>query len=196
MFADLFDLLTSTIGFAFPLVCLFEGMRRIGASGVSRNSVVLAVFGLVFLAPHIGYGYWAHQFQIQTLETVRKGVTIPELPDNWGVDFPPEKRNQGSVELARAAFIEHGRLYRYFTQSGERLVFAPTYADLQEREAKVAGLAKLEASAENTERWPLRLALSTCLVALFGFGFGRTGTKVANPPLNTDAPPNGGAPVS
>ncbi len=75
-------------------------------------------------------------------------------------------------------------------------MYAPTAADLLERERMVASFAKLEASAEDTANVPVRLSLTTVLVALLGFSFGRTRAKVANPPLNTDAPPSGGAPVS
>jgi hypothetical protein len=167
-------------------MCLFEGVRQWAASGALRNALLLSSFGLVFMLVHIGYSYWVHKYQIEILSSVEKGLKIPELSVNWGNDMPPESRASGSLELARVAFFEHGRLHHYFDKSGERMLFAPAASDLQERERKVASVARLEASAEDTKDVPLRLVLSTALVAFIGYGFGRAQAKSANPSIKTD----------
>ena len=178
----------SVIAFIFPIICLFEGIRRSAALGISRNSLILSILGFVFLLAQIGYGDLAHQLHLDVLESLRRVIDIPELPEDWGSEFLPEKRNKDSHEHARIAFLDHGRLSHYFSKSGERLVFAPTSTDLQERERKVVSLAKLEASAEHSESVPVHLALTTGLVILLGVVLGGTRTKAVNQPLNTDAP--------
>ncbi len=182
-----FDLIASVGGYIFPLMCLFEGVRQWATFGTHRNAVLLSTFGLAVMLVHIGYSYWVHQYQIEILSRVEKGLDIPEVPVIWGSDMPPEKRTSGSLELAHAAFLEHGRLHHYFDKSGERILFAPAASDLQERERKVASVAKLEASAEGIKSTPMRLVLTAALVALIGCGFGRARAKGTNTSINTDA---------
>jgi hypothetical protein len=195
-FSTSVDLVMSVISFLFPIVCLFEGTRRMANQGVSKNHVLLAVLGFVVLLGNFGFSYWVHEFQMETLQTLRKGINVPDLPPEWGSNFPTERRNANSLALARAAFLEHGLLRHYFSKSGERLVFTPTQTDLEERENNIIGLAKLEASAEDTAILPVRFAITICLAVLFGVGFGHTQPKVANPSPNPDGPPSGGGPVS
>lgn len=187
MFSTWFDLLESVCSFVLPLVCLFEGTRRCTALGISRNSVMLSIFGLIFLLAQLGYGYWTHQFQLNVSEIFRKDIEIPEVPEDWGSELSPEKRHMDSHKIAHMAFLDHGHLYHYFNMSGDRILFTPALADLQERERKVAILAKIELYSENTMAVVVRQALTIGLVIVLGVVFGRSRTKVVNSSLKMDA---------
>lgn len=175
------DLTFTVLGNTFALVCLFEGARQIGSTGIHKKAVALALFGSIYFLAHAGFSYWANHFQLQTSALIRKGVNIPELPQNWGSNLPIEKRATSSLETARAAFFEHGRLHHYFGNSGERQMFVPNQNDLMERESRVASLAKLEYAAEQSSNVPAHWLLTTISAVLFGFGFGRSrSTKTGN----------------
>ena len=148
---------------------------------------MLSLLGFIFLLSQLGYGYWTHQFQLDVSEIFQKEIEIPEVPEDWGSELLPEKRNMDSHKLARMAFLDHGHLYHYFNMSGERVLFTPTLADLQERERKVAILAKIELSSENTMTVVVRQALTIGLVIVLGVVFGHRRTKVVNSSLKMDA---------
>ena len=133
----------------------------------------MSLFGFALMLVQIGYSYRAYQFQEEALSMLAKGIDIPELPESWGKGLPPEKRTTDSTELARAAFLDDGRIQHIFGLSGARQLFVPTAKDMQDREDRVARFAKLEESAESTSLLSTRLTITTVLVPLFGFGFGR-----------------------
>ena len=169
----------------FAIVCVFEGVRRISAFGLSKTAVLSAAFGLLYCIGYAGFSYWAHNFQHDTSVLLHKGVNVPELPIDWGANFPPKQRANSSLELARAAFSEHGQLRYYFDETGKRLLFSPTQVDLDHREQKIAQLAQLDYAAVGSSSNYVRWLFIAIFAALFGFGWSRG--RSANPSINSDA---------
>ncbi len=125
------------------VVCVFEGVRRIRALGVSKSAVLSATFGLIYCFGYAGLSYWSHNVQREAWVILDKGADIPELPIDWGANFPPQQRTNASHEIAEAAFSEHGQLRHYFDAAGTRLLFSPTQVDLDHREQKISQLQGL-----------------------------------------------------
>lgn len=165
----------------FAVVCIFEGVRRISAFGPSKSAVFSAAFGFLYCVAYAGFSYWAHNFQHEASGLLQKGVAVPELPGDRGASFPPKQRAESSVELARAAFGENGKLRFYFDESGKRLLYVPSQADLDQREKKVAQLAQLQYVANESAYTPAQWLLVALFAALFGFGWARG--QSANPPF-------------
>ncbi|TAK63782.1 hypothetical protein [Methylobacter sp.] len=160
----------------FAIVCVFEGVRRISTFGVSKIAVFSAVFGLLYCIGYAGFSYWAHNFQRDASVLLHKGVVVPELPTDWGTNLPPQQRANSSLMLARVAFSEYGQLRYYFDETGKKLLFLPTQADLDHREQKVAQLAQLDYAAKENSENPARWLFFAIAAALFGFGWSRGGS--------------------
>lgn len=173
MIATWFDITASVAGFTLPLLCLFEGVRQLSASGYSRRAALLVSAGFVSMLVHLGDSYWAMQFQEKTITILSKSANIPTLPTDWGQDLTPESRVERSTEIARAAFHDHGRLQSIFDLSGVQQIFVPTAKDLHEREEKIGSFVRLKATAESTALVPTRIVITTIVVVFFGVGFGR-----------------------
>ena len=165
----------------FAIVCVFDGVRRLSAFGLSKGAVLSAAFGLIYCVGYAGFSYWNHNFQHEASTLLQNGVAVPELPSDWGANFPPKQRAESSLELARAAFGENGKLRFYFDESGKRLLYAPSQIDLDQREKKIAQLAQLQYAAEESSNTPSRWLLVALAAALFGFGWARG--QSANPPF-------------
>lgn len=175
-----FDITLTTAGLILPLLCLFEGVRQASAFGLSRKSVFLIFVGLILMSGRLGYSYWAHQFQERAIALFSKEPNLLALSPERVQDLTPENRVTLSSELARTAFLDHGRLQTILDQSGAPQTFVPTPQDLKEREQNVASLAELKAAAKDTALLPTRIIITTLLVALFGFVFGRAKASIGH----------------
>lgn len=169
----------------FAIVCVFEGVRRIKTYGLSKAAVFSAVFGLLYCIGYAGFSYWAHNFQRDTAVLLHKGPAIPELATDWGANFPPQKRASSSLELAQAAYSEDGQLRHHFDETGKRLLFAPSQADIERREKKVAQLAQLEYAAEESSDTPASWLFIAIAATVLGYAWPRS--QSANPSFKRDA---------
>lgn len=169
----------------FAIVCVFEGVRRISTFGVSKVAVAAATFGLIYCFGYAGFSYWAHNFQRDTAVKLHKGANVPDLPIDWGANFPPLQRASSSHELAKVAFSEHGQLRYYFDESGKRLLFSPAQTDIDHRERRIALLAKLDGAADESFGNYLRWLFVGVFAALLGFGWSRE--RSANQLINANA---------
>ena len=169
----------------FAVVAVFEGVRRTRAFGASKFAVLCATFGLICCLGYSGLNYWSHKVQYEAWVTLSRGANIPDLPIDWGANFPPQQRAKSSHEIAEAAFIEYGKRKHYFDAAGTRVLFSPTQVDLDHREQKITQLATLKFAAEessgNYVQW--------LLIPLFAFVFGMCWSlgNFGNPPIRQDA---------
>jgi hypothetical protein len=159
--------------FMLAIVCVFEGTRRLSSFGVSKGAVLTATVGFLCCLSYAGISYRAHKYQGDALVLLQRGVEIPELPIDWGANLPALQRESTSHELAEAAFSEHGQLRYHFDETGKRILFSPTQANLDHREEKIAELTKLDAAAEASANGFLRWLLVAFFAATLGIGYAR-----------------------
>ena len=142
----------------FAIVCIFEGVRRIGVFGFSKSPLMSAALGFVYIIGYATISYSAHNLQLKAAAIIHKGIAVPEQAADWGADFSPIKRSEISIQIARVAFSEHGQLRYYFDEAGKRLLFAPGQADIDKREIRVVQLAQLDYAAQESSdasaAWP------------------------------------------
>lgn len=167
------------------VVCVFEGVRRIRALGVSKSAVLSATFGLIYCFGYAGLSYWSHNVQREAWVILDKGADIPELPIDWGANFPPQQRTNASHEIAEAAFSEHGQLRHYFDAAGTRLLFSPTQVDLDHREQKISQLARLKFAAEESSGSHVQWLFIALSASVLGVWWSRG--NLGNPPIRQDA---------
>jgi hypothetical protein len=157
----------------FAIVCVFDGVRRITTFGLSRTAVLSAAFGLLYCIGYAGFSYWAHNSERDMSALLEKGVAVPELPTDWGANLPPKQRAKSSLELAHAAFSEHGQLRYYFDETGKQQLYVPSQIGLDQREKKVAQLAMIEYAADESANTPAQWLFVALAAALLGLWWAR-----------------------
>jgi len=128
----------SSVGHApvavMSVVFLFEGARRIALHGIHRSAFLFVVPGILVCALYAGSSYWKYTILAGVDTTTRDR---PELPDDWRKDLAPDKRQDDSLTYARLVFLTTGGLRTYFATSGNRIRYAPTEEEIQERTNRV-----------------------------------------------------------
>lgn len=155
------------------VVCVFDGVRRLCAFGVSKSAVLSATFGLIYCLGYAVLGYWSHDVQREAWVLLNRGANIPELPADWGASFPPQQRANASHEIAEAAFSEDGQLRHYFDAAGKRQLFSPTQVDLNHREQKIAQLARFKFAAEVSSGGQVQWLLIALFASVLGVWWSR-----------------------
>jgi hypothetical protein len=152
----------------FAVVCVFEGVRRLCTHDFSKIALVTASFGLLYCVGYVGFNYWTYTVLHTGSVVLRKGVVIPKLPTEWG-NFPLTQKAEVSIGIARGIFLERGQLSYHFDELGNKLLFSPNQVDLNQREEKVAQLARLDymvwVSSVEAGRW----LIITITAGIFGF---------------------------
>ena len=176
MNASLLNLAFDVAAPTCAIVCIFEGVRRISVFGLSKNATLSAVFGFVYVIGYATFSYSAHNLQLRAAAMLHKGIAIPEQAADWGAHFSPIKKSEISIHIARVAFSEHGQLRYYFDEAGKRLLLAPSQADIDKREIRVAQLAQLDYAAQESSDTSAAWLLTSLAAASFGFVWSRGDT--------------------
>lgn len=167
------------------IVCLYSGVRRLRKYGLSKEAATYAAVGFLYLSMCAGYSMWSARFVNEAVTTLSKGTAVPQLADD-GKDLSQQERFEKSHFLARMAYTDHGEIRHYFNQEGVKVLFAPSREELNEREGRVADLAKLstlaELNANNALQWVV------IMVAALLFGLGTVRSKSSNSALDKDVP--------
>jgi hypothetical protein len=160
---------------AAALIAAFEGARRIAYDGVTRKRVLVVAAGLIWCAI-----LSALQFYVSTVDSLKLNLThATELAADWGKDLPPTQREESSRTRASVAYTSTGTLVDYVEASGVRKKYAPTQAELREREKVVALNQQLDTLSQNAYASGFRLILFPLFALLFGWGVGKEQRHVA-----------------
>ena len=168
MMTEWIDFTLSVIGGATAFLCLFEGMRRLGAYGVHRKAVLLTVLAAAACVLYGGFAYWKYADMKATLSAGQRKAPSTQLPANWGRGLSPERKEVLSLARARQAFMESGTLGSYIDRGGETRSFAPTQEDLLRRERVVAYYSRAEYTARASLAEAVLWLIAGLLAVLFG----------------------------
>lgn len=186
MDASVIETVMKAVSLVAAIVFLYSGVRRLRKYGISKEAATYAAVGFLYLSMHAGYGMWSARFVNETVTTLSKGTAVPQLADDWGKDISQQERFEKSQFLARMAYTDHGEIRHYFNQEGVKVLFAPSREELNEREGRVADLAKLsflaDLNANNALQWVV------IMVAAVLFGLGTARSKSSNSALDKDVP--------
>ena len=128
----------------FGLFCLFDGTRRLAAHGRNASGRQMIGAGLAIVLMLAGYAYWKHRDRAEVARAYQPVETGGELPDNWRKKVSPATREASSLELARGLYVHSGVVREYFDINGKRVRFAPSQADVKQRELFLGKAARLE----------------------------------------------------
>ena len=165
------------IGGGAAFICLFEGTRRLALRlpppGTRRGAALMVALGVAYCLLYGGY----HLNQSREMHDYAKAMYQhpyrSELPPKWGDHLPPERREAGSIALARAAFVESGALRNYIDGGGTRRPYLPTQADVRRRDFVVATKTRLEETTRTSLATGLLWLIWGALAVMFGFGLAR-----------------------
>ena len=150
------------------IVCVFEGMRRLGAPGAGRNAVLMVVCGGLFCAAWGALAFWDHWTRNEAIETLRQRVAVKDLPADLA-KMPAERREKLGQAHARATYIERGNLETYRDRKGAARLFAPSQADIKQREYTVFRRTQLEHASRDSFADAFQWWIWGLLATLFGY---------------------------
>jgi hypothetical protein len=195
MITQWLDFIASAVGGAFAFICLFEGVRRMGAYGIHRAAALMAGFGAAFCLAYAGFSYWKYVALSDMAQILQKSMYSKELPTDWGSQVSPAEREASSLTLARMAFADAGVLRNYFDKTGKQVRFSPTEEDIKQRDFTVVTKARLEDSIHRSFDEALLWLLWAVIATALGFGLARDkGPLPANPTVERDARKSGARP--
>jgi hypothetical protein len=150
------------------IVCVFEGTRRLGAPPAGRNAVLMVVFGGLFCVAWGALAFWDHWTRNEAIETLRQKVAVQDLPAGLA-KMPAAKREKLGEAHARAKYIEGGNLGTYRDRKGAAKLFAPSQADIKQREYTVFRRTQLEHASRDSFADAFLWWIWGLLAALFGY---------------------------
>lgn len=157
------------------LIAVFEGTRRMAYDGVTRKRLLAVMLGMVFSAL-----LSALQFYVSTWDSLKyEPKWVDELAPDWGKELPPEKREEASIALASTIYTSTGTLVDYIDSLGARRKYAPTQAELKQRELIVSTNQQLDTLSQNAYANGFRLVLFPLFALLIGWVVGRDQRRVA-----------------
>jgi len=158
MIVDWLEFVLNVVGGAMAFLCLFEGVRRIGAQGARRQAVLISLLGFTFFAIYGAFAYWRYL----------------DITDTLGLRHrkPPATQAPADVSRARASFIASGLLASY-VERGDKKSFAPSQDDIRRRERVVAFNTLLAVTARASLYEALLWLILGAAAALSGFLFSR-----------------------
>jgi hypothetical protein len=184
MDSSILDTTLNAFGLVTAIVCLYDGTQRIRRAGISKRAAACAAIGVIYFVMYAAYSFWSIKFVNETVAMLSKGVTIPQITEDWGKNFSRQERFENSYLIAKMAYYDHGQLRHYFDQAGTKVLFAPSEDQIREREKNVAVLAKLSYLAELNSNTTLHWVIIALATALFGVIEGRR--KSSNISLDAD----------
>lgn len=158
MLIDWLELTLNVVGGAMAFLCLFEGMRRVGAQGARRGPVLICLLGFTFFAVYGAFAYWRYVDITDTLGTRHVKPAAALAP--------------ADLARARASFIASGLLATYVDR-GEKKSFAPNQDEIRRRERIVATRTLLNETARVSLNEALVWLILAVAATLSGFLFSR-----------------------
>ena len=150
------------------IACVFEGTRRLGAPRAGRNAVLMVVFGGLFCAAWGALAFWDYWTGNEAIETLQQRVAVKELPADLA-KMPAAKREKLGEAHARATYIGGGNLETYRDRKGAARLFAPSQADVKQREFIVFRRTQLAHASRDSFADALQWWIWGLLAALFGY---------------------------
>ena len=160
---------------AAALVTVFDGIRRIANDGATRKRVLAVIAGITY------FGLLrALQFYVSPVDSLKfepKGVA--ELTPDWGKELSPQRREKASLARASAIYTSTGTLVDYIDSVGARRKYAPTQAELKQRELAVSTNQQLDTLSQNAYANGFRLLLFPIFALVIGWVVGKGQRRVA-----------------
>ena len=146
-----------------------HGVIEIRTLGLRTRSLVKCVLATAIYAVLVGVWFYMH---VTTKDLVARMDAFPavSITGEWGRDLPSEKRTEYTRILASSVFVNSGKFIQFIDQDGTLKRYAPTEADVLQRDVwlqnKQESVADAQAFRQFALVWLAVLPLGL-IVALF-----------------------------
>jgi hypothetical protein len=142
------DLLGLAVNFglaALVLAWTVHGVIEIRTQGLRTRSIIKCALAVAVYATLVGA--WSYMY-VSTKDLVARMDAFPavSITGEWGRDLPSDKRTEYTRILASSVFVNSGKFIQYIEQDGSLKPYAPTVADVKQRDAWLQN--KLESAAD------------------------------------------------
>ena len=162
---------------ALVLAWTVHGVLEIRAQGLRTRPLLkcvgaIAVYGILV-------GAWFYLY-VATKDLVARMDAFPavSITGEWGRELPTERRTEYTRILASSVFVNSGKFIQFIDRDGTLRRYAPTEADVRQRDAWVQNKQESVADAQSFRQfalvWLTVLPLGL-VVALFWPGGGKLG---------------------
>ena len=142
---DLLDLATHFGLAALVLAWTVQGVLDIRAQGLRRRPVLKCVGAIAIYAVLVGAWFYLH---VITQDLVARMESFPavSITGEWGRELASDKRTEYTRILASSVFVNSGKFIQFIDQDGALKRYAPSEADVRQRDAWLQN--KLESRAD------------------------------------------------
>ena len=130
---------------ALVLAWSVHGVLEVRTQGLRARSVMKCALAVAIYAGLVGA--WTYMY-VTTKDLVVRMDAFPavSITGEWGRELPSEKRTEYTRILASSVFVNSGKFIQFIDQDGSLKQYAPTVADVRQRDAWLQN--KLESAAD------------------------------------------------
>jgi len=118
---------------ALVLAWTVQGVLELRAHGLRTRPVLMCVGALAIYGALVGAWLYLH---VSTKDLVARMESFPavSITGEWGRGLPSEKRTEYTRILASSVFVNSGKFIQFIDQDGTLKRYAPTEADVRQRD--------------------------------------------------------------
>lgn len=151
------DVLDLAINFGLAALVLgwtVHGVIEIRTQGLRTRSVIKCVLAIAVNAALVGAWFYLY---VTTKDLVARMDSFPavSITGEWGRELPSDKRTEYTRILASSVFVNSGKFIQFIDQDGALTRYAPTEADVLQRDAWLRNKQESVADAQSFRQFAL-----------------------------------------
>jgi len=150
----LLDLVTNFGLAALVLAWTVQGVLDIRTQGLRPRPVLKCVGAVVLYGALVGAWFYLH---VITKDLVVRMESFPSvsITGEWGRELASEKRTEYTRILASSVFVNSGKFIQFIDQDGTLKRYAPSEADIRQRDAWLQNKHESRADAQAFKQFTL-----------------------------------------
>ena len=150
----LLDLITNFGLAALVLAWTVQGVLDIRMQGLRPRPVLKCAGAVVIYGALVGAWFYLH---VITKDLVARMDSLPavSITGEWGRELPADKRTEYTRLLASSVFVNSGKFIQFIDQDGALKQYAPSQADVRQRDAWLQNKHESEADAQSFRQFAL-----------------------------------------
>jgi hypothetical protein len=178
----LLDLVTHFGLAALVLAWTVQGVLDIRTQGLRRRPVLKCVAAVALYGALVGAWFYIH---VITKDLVARMDSFPavSITGEWGRELASDKRTEYTRLLASSVFVNSGKFIQFIDQDGALKRYAPSEADVRQRDAWLQNKHESVADAQAFKQFALvwLAVLPLGLVVALSWPGGRQKQRLKNP---------------
>jgi hypothetical protein len=178
----LLDLVTNFGLAALVLAWTVQGVLDVRTQGLRPRPVLKCVAAVALYGALVGAWFYIH---VITKDLVARMDSFPavSITGEWGRELPSDKRTEYTRLLASSVFVNSGKFIQFIDQDGALKRYAPSEADVRQRDAWLQNRHESVADAQAFKQFALvwLAVLPLGLVVALSWPGGRQKQRLKNP---------------